>query len=137
MKKKLLGIGLILMMTFGLTACSNVIKINEVIASPDSKLVDFEIVDNNFYGCILVDKNTKTFISDENKKFRIGDDIHFYYRKNNTKTYDCFGIITDIEEESFKINNVLIDKMNVSDTLTIKSSEVKDGIIHNTDNSWY
>ena len=58
MKKKLLGIGLILMMTFGLTACSNVININEVIASPDSKLVDFEIVDNNFYGCILVDKNT-------------------------------------------------------------------------------
>ena len=58
MKKKLLGIGLILMMTFGLTACSNVININEVITSPDSKLVDFEIVDNNFYGCILVDKNT-------------------------------------------------------------------------------
>ena len=60
MKKKLLGIGLILMMIFGLTACSgsNIININEVIASPDSKLVDFEIVDNNFYGCILVDKNT-------------------------------------------------------------------------------
>ena len=60
MKKKLLGIGLILMMAFGLTACgsSNVININEVITSPDSKLVDFEIVDNNFYGCILVDKNT-------------------------------------------------------------------------------
>ena len=58
MKKKLLGIGLILMMTFGLTACSgsNVINVNEVITSPDSKLVDFEIVDNNFYGCILVDK---------------------------------------------------------------------------------
>ena len=38
------------MMTFGLTACgsSNVININEVITSPDSRLVDFEIVDNNF-----------------------------------------------------------------------------------------
>ena len=48
------------MMTFELTACSgsNIININEVITSPDSKLVDFEIVDNNFYGCILVDKNT-------------------------------------------------------------------------------
>lgn len=61
MEKKILGIGLILIMTFGLTACgndSNVININEVITSPDSKLVDFEIVDNNFYDCILVDKNT-------------------------------------------------------------------------------
>lgn len=82
-------------------------------------------------------KITKTLISDENKEFKIGNDIHFYYCKNNSKTYDCFGIITDIEEESFKINNVQIDKMNVSDTLTIKYSEVKDGIIHNTDNSWY
>ena len=60
MKKKLLGIGLILMMAFGLTACgsSNVININKVITSPNSKLVNFEIVDNNFYGCILVDKDT-------------------------------------------------------------------------------
>lgn len=61
MKKKILGIGLILIIAFGLIACgngSNVININEVITSPDSKLVDFEIVDNNFYGCILVDKNT-------------------------------------------------------------------------------
>ena len=61
MKKKLLGIGLILVMAFGLTACgegSNIVNINEVITSPNPKLVDFEIVDNNFYGCILVDKNT-------------------------------------------------------------------------------
>ena len=61
MKKKLLGILLILTMTFGLTACgsgSNVINIDKVVTSPDSKLIDFEIVDNNFYGCILVDKNT-------------------------------------------------------------------------------
>ena len=35
-----------------------------------------------------------------------------------------------------QINNVQIDKMNVSDTLTIKFSEVKDGIIHLTDNNW-
>ena len=61
MKKKILVIGLILIMTFGLTACdnsSNVININQVITSPDSKLADFEVVDNNFYDCILVDKNT-------------------------------------------------------------------------------
>lgn len=61
MKKKIIGIGMILIMAFGLTACgngSNVININKVITSPDSKLVDFEIIDNNFYGCILVDKNT-------------------------------------------------------------------------------
>ena len=61
MKKKILGIILSMTMMFGLTACgsgSNVININEVITSPDSKLVDFEIVENNFYGAILVDKNT-------------------------------------------------------------------------------
>ena len=61
MKKKLLGIILVVTMIFGLTACgsgSNVINIDEVIKSPDSKLVDFEVVDNNFYGAILVDKNT-------------------------------------------------------------------------------
>lgn len=82
-------------------------------------------------------KITRIIISDENKEFEIGDDIHFDYCKNNTKTYDCFGIITEIEEELFKIDNVQIDKMNVSDELTIKYSEVKNGIIHNTDDSWY
>ena len=82
-------------------------------------------------------KITKTLISDENKEFKIGDDIHFCYCKNNTKTYDCFGIITEIREDSLEINNAQIDGMNVSDTLTIKYSEVKDGIIHYTDNSLY
>ena len=40
MKKKIIGIGMILIMAFGLTACgngSNVININKVITSPDSK----------------------------------------------------------------------------------------------------
>ena len=82
-------------------------------------------------------KITKTLISDENKEFKIGDDIHFCYCKNNSKIYNCFGVITEIEDDSFKINNVQIDEMNVSDILTIKYSEVKDGIIHYTDNSWY
>ncbi len=62
MKKKLVAIVLAtLMTTISLTGCSgsNVLNIEEVINSPDSFLVDFEIVDNNFYGTILVDKNTK------------------------------------------------------------------------------
>lgn len=46
------------MISFGLTACNNIINIYEVIKSPNTKLVDFEIVDSNFYGVILVDKNT-------------------------------------------------------------------------------
>lgn len=82
-------------------------------------------------------KITKTLISDEDKEFKIGDDIYFEYCKTDTKTYECFGVITDIEEDLFKINNVQIDGMSVSDILTIKYSEVKDGIIYYTDNSWY
>ena len=61
MKKKILGIILIISMVFCLSACntsSNVINIDKVITSPDSTLVDFDIVKNNWYGCILVDKNT-------------------------------------------------------------------------------
>lgn len=61
MKKKLLGMVLVMTMSFGLTACnngSNIININEVVNSPDYKLVDFEIVENNFYSAILIDKNT-------------------------------------------------------------------------------
>ena len=82
-------------------------------------------------------KITKTLISDEDREFKIGDDIYFEYCKNGIKTYDCFGVITDIKEETFKINNVQIDKMNVSDSLTIKYSEVANGSICHTDNSWY
>lgn len=61
MKKKLFIFLLAISMSFELIACgsgSNVININEVVNSPDSKLVDFEIIENNFYGAILVDKNT-------------------------------------------------------------------------------
>jgi hypothetical protein len=59
MKKKLIALLLMLICIFCLVGCgSNVININEVINSPDSKTIDFEIVDNNFYGAILVDKNT-------------------------------------------------------------------------------
>ena len=60
--KKILAIILIVIMTFGLTACdgkdSNVINIDRVLATPNLDLVDFEIVDYNFYEAILVDRNT-------------------------------------------------------------------------------
>ena len=58
--KKIIGIILIVLMMLGLTACgnSNVINLKSVTESPNSKLIDFDIVDNNYYGCILVDKNT-------------------------------------------------------------------------------
>ncbi len=61
MKKKLVATVLAtLMMTISLTGCgSYILNIEKVINSPDSSLVDFEVVDNNFYGTILVDKNTK------------------------------------------------------------------------------
>lgn len=80
-------------------------------------------------------KITKTIIS-EDKEFKIGNDIHFYLNRND-KTYDCFGVITDIEEDVFQINKVQLDKMNVSDELIIKYSEVKGGVLHFTDNGWY
>lgn len=80
-------------------------------------------------------KITKTLISNEGKEFKVGSDIHFYLERNN-KTYDCFGIIADIKEDVFKIDSVQVDKMNVSDKLIIGFAEVKDGIIHHTDNNW-
>lgn len=80
-------------------------------------------------------KITKTIINGD-KEFKIGNDIHFYLNRND-KTYDCFGVITDIKEDVFQINKVQLDKMNVSDELIIKYSEVRDGVLHFTDNSWY
>ena len=80
-------------------------------------------------------KITKTIISNENKEFRIGNDIHFYLNRNN-KTYDCFGVITEIKEDAFEIDKVEIDKMKLSDKLTIQYTEVKDGNLHFTDNNW-
>ena len=62
MKKKVFGIILILIMALGLAACdgknSNVINIDSVLATPNSELVDFELVDYNFNEAILVDKTT-------------------------------------------------------------------------------
>ena len=62
MKKKVLAIVLTLIMLSCLTACdgknSSVIDIDCVLATPNAKLVDFEIVDCNWYEAILVDRNT-------------------------------------------------------------------------------
>lgn len=80
-------------------------------------------------------KITKTIISNR-KEFKIKDDVHFYLLRNG-KEYNCFGIITEIKEKEFQINNVQIDSMNVSDKLTIKYTEVKDGILNYTDNGMW
>lgn len=80
-------------------------------------------------------KITKTITTNENKEFKIGNDIHFYLNRNN-KTYDCFGVIKEIEEDTFCIERVELDNMRIADVLTIKYEEVKDGIIHLTDNGY-
>ena len=62
MKKKILCLGIVLILLICLTSCnsddSNIVNIDAVLKSPDSSLVNFEIIDNNFYETILVDKNT-------------------------------------------------------------------------------
>ena len=60
MKKKIICLGLVIVMLVSLTGCSsNVININMVTKSPNTDLISFEIIDNNFYEAILVEKNTK------------------------------------------------------------------------------
>lgn len=58
MKKKILCLCTVFIMLTLVGCDSNIIDIDNVIKSPDSKTIDFEIVDNTFYGAILVDKNT-------------------------------------------------------------------------------
>lgn len=59
MKNKLLTLALFVSIAIGLSGCkSNILNINKVIDSPNHKLADFEIVEANFYGVVLVDKNT-------------------------------------------------------------------------------
>lgn len=80
-------------------------------------------------------KITKTIISND-KEFKMGDDVYFDLFRNN-KTYEVFGIITEIEEDKFRIDNVQLDHMRVYDELIIKYTEIKDGELHFTDNGWY
>lgn len=60
--KRIIGIILILSIIIILTACdgrhSNIEGIDDVLETPNSVLVDFEIVDYNWYEAILVDKTT-------------------------------------------------------------------------------
>lgn len=77
----------------------------------------------------------KRLLSGEGKEFKIGNDIHFTLCRNG-KEYSCFGIIQDITDESFDISRVNIDNMVLSDGLRVEFKEVKDGIIHHTDNGW-
>jgi len=59
MKKILIILLIMAVLAFGLTGCdSNIIDMDKVIKSPDTKIMDFEVLDNNYYGAILVDKNT-------------------------------------------------------------------------------
>ena len=58
----------------------------------------------------------KQIADNNNKTFKVGDDIHFTLIRND-KFYSCFGIIKDIKEEGFVIENVEVDKMRVSDSL--------------------
>ena len=59
MKKKILLISLILSIMFCISGCTNIIDTDKVLESPTAKMIDFEVVDKNFYSAILVDKNTK------------------------------------------------------------------------------
>lgn len=81
-------------------------------------------------------KITKILLSNEGNEFKVNNDICFKLLRNE-KEYECFGIIHDIQNDMFLIRNVQIDKMNISDTLSIKFEEVKDGIIRRTDISYY
>lgn len=78
---------------------------------------------------------TKKIMDNKGNEFGIGNDIHFLLNRNG-KTYDCFGVIVDIKEGAFKVDNVEIDKMHVSDTLEVKFEEVQNGIFNFTDNGW-
>lgn len=84
---------------------------------------------------IYENQNNKKIVDSNEREFKISDDIFFKLMRND-KVYDCFGIITDINEEEFSINNVMIDKMNVLDKLTIKYAEVKEGILEHTASGW-
>lgn len=81
--------------------------------------------------CII----TKKLLSSEGKEFRIGNDISFTLCKNG-KEYSCFGIIEDITDKSFRIGKVEVDGMRLLDEIDIDFGEVKDGVIHHTDNGW-
>lgn len=63
MKKKIVIAFMTLMLSFGVTGCGwsfshNVINMEETLKSPNPELIDFEILYDNYYSAILVDKTT-------------------------------------------------------------------------------
>lgn len=78
---------------------------------------------------------SKTIIDNNGSKFKIGDDIHFVLNRND-KTYSCFGVIKDINDDSFLIENIEMDKMIISGTLEIRYAEVESGVLSITDCGW-
>lgn len=84
MKKKILAVALGLTLCLGMTGCTNVVNIDETIKSPNSKFCDFEVVETNFYGAILVDKNTNVLYY-----WIQGDSMTSIYNSDGTvKLYD-------------------------------------------------
>lgn len=74
-------------------------------------------------------KFIKTIIDNNDKEYKIGDDVIFELLRND-KCYKCYGVITDITEKEFTITSAEIDDMCLSEKLTIRYKEVKDGIFH-------
>ena len=58
MKKKLVIVITSIFIVLGLTGCTYTIDPEKTFSTPNSKIVDFEIIDNNYYNYILRDKNT-------------------------------------------------------------------------------
>ena len=93
MKKKILAVALGLTLCFGMTGCTNVVNIDKTIKSPNSKLCDFEVVETNFYGAILVDKNTNLLkVYRENAK-----DIENRYSRVNALRRPSLGDVNSDE----------------------------------------
>lgn len=76
--KKILGIGLVLMTIFGLTSCGS----KSSITSLDS--VNFEEIDYDFCGQILIDMDTKV--------------MYYSYNKGITPIYNSDGTLRLYEE---------------------------------------
>lgn len=81
-------------------------------------------------------KITKILVDDNNKEYKINDEIVFDYLKNNKK-YKCFGTIIDIQENYFIIEDATIDLWDVVDNIKIWFTEVINGSIRIPDNDWY
>lgn len=80
-------------------------------------------------------KITKILVDNNNKEYKIGNEIVFDYLKNN-KEYKCFGTIVDIQENYFIIEDATIDLWDVIGDIKVWFNEVINGSIRIPDNSW-